>query len=128
MELYLGGRAQGKLSYVTQKYGLSQEQIHDGGAEELSGVQGEGLLAFDRFHLWFRRLLAEGEDAERRSEELLRAHPSCIVLCDEVGNGIVPLSAFEREYRERLGRTLCRMAAQAEHVERVICGIGQTLK
>lgn len=27
-----------------------------------------------------------------------------IVIADEIGNGIVPLDAFEREYREQTGR------------------------
>ncbi|MBP6421033.1 MAG: bifunctional adenosylcobinamide kinase/adenosylcobinamide-phosphate guanylyltransferase, partial [Agathobacter sp.] len=42
--------------------------------------------------------------------------------------GIVPLDSFEREYRERLGRLLCEIAAKAERVERIVCGIGQRIK
>ena len=41
---------------------------------------------------------------------------------------IVPLDSFEREYRERLGRLLCEIAAKAERVERIVCGIGQRIK
>jgi adenosyl cobinamide kinase/adenosyl cobinamide phosphate guanylyltransferase len=38
------------------------------------------------------------------------------------------MDAFEREYRERLGRILITIAAKADRVERVICGIGQRIK
>ncbi|MDE6740428.1 MAG: bifunctional adenosylcobinamide kinase/adenosylcobinamide-phosphate guanylyltransferase, partial [Lachnospiraceae bacterium] len=45
-----------------------------------------------------------------------------------IGNGIVSVDPAEREYRERMGRILIRLADMAEGVERVICGIGQTIK
>ena len=47
---------------------------------------------------------------------------------DEVGNGIVPIDFLEREYRERTGRILVKLANQADEVVRVICGIGQKIK
>ena len=50
------------------------------------------------------------------------------IICDEVGNGIVPMDAFEREYRERLGRFLIEVAKRADRVERIMCGIGQRIK
>ena len=46
----------------------------------------------------------------------------------EIGNGIIPLEPFEREYRERTGRILVELASRAEEVERVICGMGQKIK
>ena len=58
----------------------------------------------------------------------LEKHPDTVIICDEVGNGIVPLDSFEREYRERLGWLLCEIAAKAERVERIVCGIGQRIK
>ena len=61
-------------------------------------------------------------------DKYLEKHPDTVIICDEVGNGIVPLDSFEREYRERLGRLLCEIAAKAERVERVVCGIGQRIK
>ena len=43
-------------------------------------------------------------------------------------NGIVPIDSFEREYRERTGRILVKLAEQADEVVRVVCGIGQRIK
>ena len=50
------------------------------------------------------------------------------MICDEIGNGIVPVDGFEREYRERTGKILVALAAGAKEVVRVICGIGQKIK
>ena len=65
---------------------------------------------------------------EAESMAYLEKHPDTVIICDEVGSGIVPLDSFEREYRERLGRLLCEIAAKAERVERIVCGIGQRIK
>lgn len=50
------------------------------------------------------------------------------VLLREVGCGIVPVDAGEREWRERAGRLGCLLAAEAEAVVRVTCGIGRVVK
>ena len=60
--------------------------------------------------------------------DFLERYGECAIICDEIGNGIVPGDRFEREYRERTGRILIDLAARAERVERVICGIGQRIK
>ena len=60
--------------------------------------------------------------------KILKRFPDCIILSDEIGNGIVPMDAFDREYRDRLGRILISLAKEADEVVRVICGIGQKIK
>ena len=60
--------------------------------------------------------------------EFVEKYPDCVIISDEIGNGIVSIEAFEREYRERTGRVLVELAKKAEEVERVICGIGQKIK
>lgn len=110
MELYIGGYHQGKYHYVMKSREIPEERI------------------WNEFHLWFRQALEEGREPEEETREYLREHPDCVVISDEVGNGIVPMEAFEREYRERLGRMLVEIAAEAKRVERVICGIGQRIK
>ena len=46
----------------------------------------------------------------------------------EAGCGIVPMEAFERDYRETDGRICQRIAAYSEEVHRVICGLGMRIK
>ena len=56
------------------------------------------------------------------------ANPDIILICDEVGGGIVPLKKEDRIYREAVGRALCCAVKKSDRVERVMCGIGQCLK
>lgn len=51
-----------------------------------------------------------------------------VVTCAEVGNGIVPLDADERAFRERVGRLSSALAARADTVVRMVCGIPVVLK
>lgn len=126
MELYIGGYAQGKLQYVSNKYGIPAERISDGAVEDYRKM--EGRVIYDHFHLWVRRLMEQGVDVEAALEELLAAQPDAVIISDEIGCGIVPMDAFEREYREKTGRLLCAIAARADRVERIVCGIGQQIK
>lgn len=110
MILVIGGQAQGKGAYVKEHYGQS------------------GRPVFSDFHLWVRNRLSEGGNPEQEILEYVDNHRDCIIISDEVGNGIVPIDAFEREYRERTGRLLVELARNADEVVRVLCGIGQRIK
>lgn len=126
MRLVIGGYAQGKLDYVKNKYGM-QECIVLDGTLDMTCVSYHGVI-LNHFHSWVRNSMEQGECPEQRIEEFLTRNPDCVIISDEVGNGIVPIEPFEREYREKVGRILITLAQKAESVERVICGIGQTIK
>ena len=51
-----------------------------------------------------------------------------IVIATELGGGLVPVDRAEREKREAAGRLACLLAARAETVVRVCCGLPQVLK
>lgn len=133
MRLVIGGYAQGKLEYVLEKYNLQKNAVWDAvlpdkeaGADDLV-LQNETVV-IDHFHLWVKERILAGGCPEEEMMAFLDVCRDCIIICDEVGNGIVPMEPFEREYRERVGRLLIRLAEPAEEVERVICGIGQKIK
>jgi adenosyl cobinamide kinase/adenosyl cobinamide phosphate guanylyltransferase len=127
MELYIGGYAQGKLSYVMKQTGISLDMVFDG-ASTFEDFYHRDVRILNHFQLFVRNRLREGKDPQEEIESMLLKFPRLIIISDEVGNGIVPMEAEEREYRERLGRILCTLAEKAEKVERIICGIGQRLK
>lgn len=110
MELYIGGYKQGKLKYALTKYPNAENRV------------------CNDLHLWIREMLQEGQDAELEVIRYIEENPDCILICDEIGNGIVPVDAFERRYREQVGRILIEVAKRADRVERVICGLGQRIK
>ena len=58
--------------------------------------------------------------------DALAAHP--VVIATEVGGGVVPVDPAQRAAREAAGRLSCLLAARAETVVRVCCGIPQLLK
>lgn len=61
-------------------------------------------------------------------EELIRRNPSLVVVTNELGYGVVPIEAFDREYRERTGRVCTVLAAASDEVYRVVCGVGVRIK
>ena len=62
------------------------------------------------------------------AEQILQENPELIVVTAEVGYGLVPVDAFERQYREAVGRICTNLAACADRVDRVQCGIGTRIK
>lgn len=133
MELYIGGRAQGKLAYVVQKYpGISVYDetglvalIKSGACDVPAAVIG------NHFHLVVRTLLTQGMEQEQIWElvnRLLEKCPEAVIISDEIGSGIVPMEKEERIWREVTGRILTRIAARAVKVERIVCGIPMVIK
>lgn len=125
MELYVGGRCQGKLKYVLGKMG-QEVTVADGEACPFTSLENVEIL--NHFHLLVRRLMDQKEDVSGYVSGILTKNPQIVIICDEVGMGIVPADAFERRYREEVGRCCCMLAEQAEHVERIVCGRGMVLK
>ena len=51
-----------------------------------------------------------------------------VIVSDEVGYGVVPIDAFDRKYREAVGRVCTELAGYSQRVTRVACGIGMVIK
>lgn len=122
--LILGGAYQGKRAYAEMIFlGLTWA---DG--EEIPFQEIENAAAIDRFHLLVKRWMLAGKSAEDLTEKILGMNRKIIILCDEIGCGLVPVDAFEREYREAAGRVCVELAEHARRVDRVVCGIGMRMK
>lgn len=122
MKLIIGGAGQGKLLYTMRKYGISQQNV----AKKFSTACEKPV--FDTFQQAVRNALQEGKSPEKELERVILANPEVIIICDEVGCGVVPVQREERIWRETVGRLCCRIAEQADSVERVFCGISMKLK
>ena len=131
MILIIGGFAQGKLHYVKQSYARCEDgrkvAVLDG-TLELPAETGALQVIVNHLHRYIREQLQQGTDPEVMIDNFCKEDPACILICDEIGNGIVRMEAEERTYRERTGRILEQLAAQADEVVRVVCGIGQKIK
>ena len=107
MILVIGGSFQGKKAFAKQ-------------------LGGNGTILAD-FQDRIREALKDGEDPETVTKTIL-ADPPEIITLDEVGCGIVPLEKSERDYREAVGHAGQMLAAAAETVYRVQCGIASRIK
>lgn len=127
MKLIIGGYAQGKLNYVLEKYDVKPSNIWDGKLpENTSGLH--GTVVINHLHNWIKLKMSCDNCPKEELLHFIENYPDCVIISDEVGNGIVPIEPFEREYREQTGRILIELAKKAEEVERVICGISQKIK
>lgn len=130
MILIIGGAYQGKMAFAEQ---LLEEQKKNGKTGSI----------FPQFHMWVKaHMEADANDKisetansnekndklEKELREKLAQEPDTIIVCNELGCGIVPMDAFDRAWRERTGRLTCALAAQADAVYRVTCGIGTRIK
>lgn len=111
MILVLGGIASGKRTYVAS-LGYDESQM--------SGSVGSDAP-----------VLCDLQDVLRGGplshEELDAAARKDVVVCCEVGQGVVPLDPQERAWRELVGRTCAQLARHAR-VVRMVCGIPVVIK
>ena len=109
MHLIIGGAHQGKLRYALS-LGYTEADV-------------ARSLPTDKPILYGLQALTR-EDPTLTAAEI----PDCIVICDELGCGVVPMEAFDRNYRECCGRLCTRLAEASSRVHRVICGVGTVIK
>lgn len=123
MEFIIGGAYQGKLEYCMRKYRYAKEDIFFCG----NGADIGGKKALCGFHMLVKEWLLNGLEPFAETGRLLEAGIE-VFISDEIGNGIVPMDAFERKWREEAGRCCCLIAIKADKVTRIYCGMPQVIK
>ena len=73
-----------------------------------------------------QELAAGAENLETLADNLSASYD--IILATEVGGGVVPMEAGQRAAREAAGRLACLLAARADCVVQMFCGIPTVLK
>ena len=124
MRIITGGAFQGKRAFAEKLY--PGVEWTDGGRCALDEIR--TCRAVYGFHEFVKRWLEQGRGWEELASLMLEENRDLILICDEIGCGLVPVDAFEREYRESTGRVMNALAVQAERVDRVVCGIGRRIK
>ena len=114
MILVVGGIASGKRSFA-RTLGYADSDM----SREASGNHPVLLDAQELMR-------AENANAESFAQQL--ASTKDVVLCEEIGSGIVPLSREERVWRDQVGALSKELARHADAVVRMVCGIPQVLK
>lgn len=124
MRIITGGAFQGKRAFAEKLY--PGVEWTDGGRCALDEIR--TCRAVYGFHEFVKRWLEQGKNWEELASLMLEENRDLILICDEIGCGLVPVDAFEREYRESTGRVMNALTEQAERVDRVVCGIGRRIK
>ena len=116
MILVIGGAGQGKLDWALRTTGLTEAEVSCDPRTPRPILTGLAQ--------WLR-----GEENPMPAlEALIERYPQAVILCDEVGCGVVPMDSADRAWRERVGRTCCALAERADRVVRLYCGIATTIK
>ena len=135
MKLIIGGACQGKLTYAKETY-----HIADGWADGRSCSREDlgSCRGVHHFHEYIRRMASSEEQSLELDEiekqagafacTLAQENPELVIVSDELGCGIVPVEKTDRLWRELTGRICTCLAAQADEVVRVMCGIGVKIK
>ena len=126
MDFIIGGCYQGKKEYVKGQYKLHENDFIS--AVDLKDNDMHGKYCLTDFHLYIRQLMENEQNIEVNMSALLQKNDIRVIISDEIGYGIVPADAFERAYREAVGRASCILAGKAEKVVRVVSGIGVVIK
>ncbi|MBQ9059707.1 MAG: bifunctional adenosylcobinamide kinase/adenosylcobinamide-phosphate guanylyltransferase [Firmicutes bacterium] len=113
MILIIGGAYQGKEEFSRQQFGKDAQIIRD----------------LEKF-AW--ECCAEDPKARREAADEMRQKKDewqdKILIITDVSQGIVPMDARTRAFREMNGRLMLYLASEADQVWRVFCGIGKRIK
>ena len=139
MKLIFGGAFQGKLEYAKKNFdiksvhdcgaGVSPEAAVGGGAVDFAGTEPDfskdAVCALEKFVL---KCVRDGVEAKEYFMENKEKWQDKVLILTDVSQGIVPMDAELRAFREMNGRLMLYLASEAEEVIRVFCGIGKKVK
>ncbi len=113
MILVIGARASGKRDYIAS--------LGYGPGDVADGVLDDRPVLYNLQDL----TMPDPEGAPALFDRLIEKE---VVVCDEVGSGVIPLEKERRLGREATGRLCCRLAKEAEKVVRLVAGIPTVIK
>ena len=125
MDLVVGGAYQGKLDWVMETYQIAPEETFDCGCGLSVSESRRCYYHMEEFCWWCVR------NGLNPVEELASKEPlwkDAVLVCRDISQGVVPMEASQRIWREANGRMLDWLAQRAEHVTRIFCGLPQVLK
>lgn len=102
-------------------------------ATTIAAVPADDVLLLDSITLWVSASLSDRDDEaadrlERTIDALRARRTASIVVSDEVGLGLVPVTTSGRKFRDRVGVTNQRLAAAADEVLLLVAGVPLVLK
>lgn len=126
VELIIGGAYNSKLNFALKYYNLKQEDFQNGAECDLNtAFSKKGIY---NLHLLIKRFITSGIDDYNKIIEKILSSNIEIIICNEVGNGVVPLDKIDNQMREYVGRILCLLSEKSTRVIRIYYGIPSVIK
>ena len=150
MIFVFGGEYQGKKDFLLENFGLSegeilnienlcelvegkseQELIHSLRAfVDREGIGARAIYGLDAF---VKAMVEHGQNVDAWLGQWIenakeQDWDSKVIAMKYVSQGLVPMDAVDRAFREANGRTMIKLAENATEVYRVFCGIGSRIK
>lgn len=126
MYLITGGAYQGKSDYAVSAFKLKGKNIADGKTVSFDEIN--KYLCIKNFHILVRRMMESVKTLEEMKIIVDSLDENTVIITDEIGNGIVPIDRFERDWREQTGRLCCYIASKSKKAVRLTGGIPVVIK
>ncbi|MBS5886838.1 bifunctional adenosylcobinamide kinase/adenosylcobinamide-phosphate guanylyltransferase [Clostridium sp.] len=127
MILVFGGAYNGKLSFVKEKFNISDEEVltlNNIGHLEIDFSK----KVINKFQNLTYKMSLENQDPLKYILENESLFKDKIIISDDICEGIVPLKKEDRIWRENTGKCLQYLSKNSKEVYRVFCGIPMVIK
>ena len=126
MIVIFGGAYQGKLDYAKDNFNITDDEVFVC-REDSTEIDTTKKTIYGLENFTFACVKADLE-AREVLEEMADKLADKILICADISQGIVPLDADQRAWREMNGRFMLWAGKKADRVIRVFCGLGQDIK
>ena len=119
MVLIYAGAYQGKLDFARKNFRIKDEDICYCNSDMESIDFGKKVIyGYEK----------RGKSADEYIKAQLPLMNDKIIICEDISRGLVPMDKLERAWRETNGRVVNAVAAEADEVYTVFCGIESRIK
>lgn len=126
MILIYAGAYQGKLDFARKSFGIKDEDICYCNSDMGSIDFGKKVIyGLEKFIYGYEK---RGQSADEYIKAQLPLMKDKIIICEDISRGLVPMDKLERAWRETNGRVVNAVAAEADEVYTVFCGIESRIK
>ena len=128
MIVIFGGAYQGKLEYAKENFNISDNDVYVCSADSTAvdtALSKKIIYGLENFTFACVKAGLEAREELAAYREELKDK---IIICADISQGIVPLDADQRAWREMNGRCMLWLGREADRVIRVFCGLGQDIK
>lgn len=126
MILIYAGAYQGKLDFARKSFGIKDEDVCYCNSDMESIDFGKKVIyGLEKFIYGYEK---RGQSADEYIRAQLPLMNDKIIICEDISRGLVPMDKLERAWRETNGRVVNAVAAEADEVYTVFCGIESRIK